>query len=77
MLMTGAPDEEARRVSYSELLGLIRRAANLFTDLGSERPGITFMLPSLAETHAVLWGAEAAGFAVPVNPCSSPNISWH
>ena len=77
MLMTGAPDEEARRVSYSELLGLIRLAANLFTDLGSERPGITFMLPSLAETHAVLWGAEAAGFAVTVKPCSSLNISRH
>jgi len=39
MLMTGAPDEQPRRVSYAELLGLVRRAANLFATLGGSRPG--------------------------------------
>ncbi|MGJ7509721.1 AMP-binding protein [Variovorax sp. GT1P44] len=67
MLMTGAPDEAPRRVSYAELLGLIRRAANLFASLAGERPGVAYMLPSLVETHATLWGAEAAGYAVPIN----------
>ncbi|MDM0075645.1 AMP-binding protein [Variovorax sp. J2P1-59] len=67
MLMTGAPDEQARRVSYLELLGLIRRAANLFATLGGPRPGVAYMLPSLVETHATLWGAETAGYAVPIN----------
>lgn len=67
MLMSGAPDEQARRVSYRELLGLVRRAANLFASLAGPRPGVAYMLPSLVETHATLWGAEAAGYAVPIN----------
>ncbi|MGZ5131755.1 MAG: AMP-binding protein [Caldimonas sp.] len=67
MLMTGADDEQPRRVSYRELLGLVRRAANVFATLGGARPGVAYMLPSLVETHATLWGAEAAGYAVPIN----------
>ena len=65
--MTGAPDEQPRRVTYSQLLGLIRRAANLFASQGRPRPGVAYMLPSLVETHATLWGAETAGYAVPIN----------
>ncbi len=67
MLATGADDERPRRVSYSELLGLVRRAANLFATLGGRRPGVAYMLPSLVETHVTLWGAETAGYAVPIN----------
>jgi fatty-acyl-CoA synthase len=67
MLMTGAVDEQPRRVSYSALLGLVRRAANLFSDLAGPAPGVAYMLPSLVETHVTLWGAETAGFAVPIN----------
>lgn len=67
MLMTGAPDEQPRRVSYRELLGLVRRAANAFHALAGPRPGVAYMLPSLVETHATLWGAETAGCAVPIN----------
>ncbi len=67
MLMTGAADEPVRRVSYRELLGLVRRAANLFASLAGPRPGVAYMLPSLPETHATLWGAETAGYAVPIN----------
>ena len=67
MLMSGAPDEQPRRVSYAQLLGLVRRAANLFAALGGPRPGVAYMLPSLVETHATLWGAETAGYAVPIN----------
>ena len=67
LLTTGAPDERPRRVSYAELLGLVRRAANLFASLAGPRPGVAYMLPSLVETHATLWGAEAAGYAVPIN----------
>jgi fatty-acyl-CoA synthase len=73
MLMTGAPDEKPRRVSYSELLGLVRRAANLFASLGGPRPGVAYMLPSLVETHATLWGAETAGYAVPINFLLQPD----
>ena len=67
MLMTGAPDEQPRRVSYGDLLGLIRRAANLFSTLGGERPGVAYMLPTLVETHVTLWGAETSGYAIPIN----------
>jgi fatty-acyl-CoA synthase len=67
MLMTGAPDEQPRRVDYSQLLGMIRRAANLFSDLGGPAPGVAYMLPSLVETYATLWGAETCGHAVPIN----------
>ena len=66
-LMTGAPDEKPRRVPYRELLGLVRRAANLFASLGGPRPAVAYMLPSLVETQATLWGAETAGYAVPIN----------
>ncbi len=67
MLMTGAPDEQPRRVTYGQLLGQIRRAANLFAEIGGEAPGVAYMLPALVETHVTLWGAETAGYAVPIN----------
>jgi len=73
MLMTGAEDESARCVSFIQLLGLVRQAANLFSSLGGTRPGIAYMLPTLVETHAVLWGAETAGYAVPINFLLQPD----
>ena len=73
MLMLGAPDESPRRVSYSALLGQIRRAANLFAHLAGPRPRVAYMLPSLVETHLTLWGAETAGYAVPTRSCGGPH----
>jgi fatty-acyl-CoA synthase len=73
MLMTGAPDEQPRRVDYSQLLGLIRRAANMFSVLGGPAPGVAYMLPSLVETHVSLWGAETSGYAVPINFLLQPD----
>jgi fatty-acyl-CoA synthase len=67
MVMNGAPDEQPRRVSYADLLCLVRRAGNLFAALGGDRPGVAYMLPSLIETHATLWGAETVGYAIPIN----------
>jgi fatty-acyl-CoA synthase len=77
MLMTGAEDETPRQVSYADLLGLVNRAANLFTELAGERPGVAYMLPGLVETHAVLWGAESVGYAVPVNFLLQPDHLVH
>ncbi|MEH6405148.1 MAG: AMP-binding protein [Sneathiella sp.] len=73
MLMTGAPDEEPRRVSYGQLLEMIRGAANMFSALGGPTPGVAYMLPSLVETHVTLWGAETAGYAVPINFLLQPD----
>ena len=67
MLMTGAQDEQPRRINYAQLLGMIQSAANVFSSLGGPAPGVAYMLPSLIETYATLWGAEAAGYAVPIN----------
>jgi fatty-acyl-CoA synthase len=67
-VQTGDPGEEVRRVSYRELLASIAQAANLFRSLGVTRnDGVAYMLPALVETQFVLWGAETAGFAVPIN----------
>lgn len=67
MLMTGGEHEVAHRVNYSQLLGMITRAANGFSALGGSAPGVAYMLPSLIETYVTLWGAETAGYAVPIN----------
>ena len=55
--------------SYAQLFTEVTRAANIFHDLGIG-PGdsVAYMLPNLPETHFVLWGAEAAGTAVAINP---------
>ncbi len=73
MLRSGVANEQPRRVSYRDLLGLVRRAANLFVSLAGPRPGVAYMLPSLVETHATLWGAETAGYAVPINFLLQPD----
>lgn len=67
MIMTGEDDETPRTITYRELADDIARAGNLFTELAGPRPGVAYMLPNLIETHLVLWGSEAAGYAVPIN----------
>ena len=67
MVMTGDDDEEPRRVTYGQLLELVQRTANLFAELAGEGGGVAYLLPTMVETHAVLWGAEIAGYAVPIN----------
>ncbi len=67
MVMTGEDGEKPRLVSYRQLLEGITKAANLFTSIGGAAPGVAYILPSLVETHLVLWGAETAGYAVPIN----------
>ena len=61
MLMTGAQDEQPRRVDFAQLLGMIRRAANACSAWGGPAPGVAYMLLSLIESHATLWAAETAG----------------
>ncbi|WP_050386529.1 acyl-CoA synthetase [Bradyrhizobium pachyrhizi] len=66
-LTTGEDDEAPRDISYRELLRGVTRAANFFYDLAGPRPGVAIMLPHLVDTHFALWGAEAAGYALPIN----------
>jgi len=55
--------------SYAELVEEITRAANAFHDLGiSSGEVLAFILPNLPETHFTIWGAEAAGIVMAINP---------
>jgi fatty-acyl-CoA synthase len=55
--------------SYRELFAKVTQTANFFHWLGATpRSVIAFVLPNLLETHAVLWGAEATGIVLPLNP---------
>lgn len=55
--------------NYSQLFADITRAANAFHDLGI-KPGevLAFILPNLPETHFTIWGGEAAGIVMAINP---------
>jgi len=55
--------------NYFELFADITRAANAFHDLGI-KPGevLAFILPNLPETHFTIWGGEAAGIVMAINP---------
>jgi len=62
-------------ISYLDLLGNINRTVRLIRDrlgnIGEKRPVVSFMLPSLPETHYILWAAESVGIANPLNPLMS------
>ncbi|RPJ17223.1 MAG: acyl-CoA synthetase [Desulfobacteraceae bacterium] len=68
-LKDGASYESPVQISYKQLIGKIRQAANMFNDLGiGPADVVTYILPNLPQTHFTLWGAEAAGIANPINP---------
>src|SRR5215471_13554473 len=59
--------------TYAELIADVTRAANVFHSLGvtTEHP-VAFVLPNLPETHFTIWGGEAAGVALAINPLLEP-----
>lgn len=65
-----SPEGEATvRWTYADLLARITGFANALHALGvTRRSVVAFALPNLAQTHFVLWGAEAVGIALPLNP---------
>ena len=67
--------DETHVWTYAELVADITRAANLFTLLGvaADRPA-AFVLPNLPETHFTIWGGEAAGAALAINPMLEPKL---
>jgi fatty-acyl-CoA synthase len=60
---------DAQTFSFRELLAKVTQAANLFhaVDIGAGDV-VAYALPNLPETHFALWGAEAAGIAMAINP---------
>ena len=59
--------------TYAELFADVTRAANAFVTCGiaTDRP-VAFVLPNLPETHFTIWGGEAAGAALAINPMLEP-----
>ena len=65
---------QTRTLSYRGLFQGVTRAANMFRNLGiAAGDVVALLLPNLPETHLVLWGAEAAGIAMPLNPLLEAN----
>ncbi|MEN8164030.1 MAG: acyl-CoA synthetase [Acidobacteriota bacterium] len=61
--------DQSQEITFAQLLARVRQTANLFTSLGiGPEDVVTYLLPNLPQTHFVLWGAEAAGIANPINP---------
>ncbi len=68
-MTSGEAWDQPQEITFAQLLARVRQTANLFTDLGvGPDDVVTYLLPNLPQTHFVLWGAEAAGIANPINP---------
>lgn len=61
--------EEPFTWSHAEWFNLITQSANMFRGLGIERNDVVaYVLPNLPETHLTIWGGEAAGIVMAINP---------
>jgi fatty-acyl-CoA synthase len=68
-LMNGDNYDKPQQITYAQFLGRITQTANMLHDLGvGSTDVVTYLLPNLPHTHFVLWGAEVAGIANPINP---------
>ena len=55
--------------TYRQLFAEVTQTANLFHRLGATKDTvIAFVLPNMPETHAVIWGGQAAGIVLDLNP---------
>lgn len=71
-LPTADPAIEPIRWSYNDLLAGIHQTANLLHALDvRSSDSIAVLLPGCLEYHLALWGGEAAGIALPLNPLLS------
>jgi len=58
-----------RVISYRELVGEVAESASLFSDIAEgATSSVAVMLPMVPEGLSLLWGAQTAGVAVPINP---------
>lgn len=59
--------------SHRRWIDRITQTANLLRDLGLGRDDtVAYVLPNLPETHWVIWGGEAAGRVLALNPLLEP-----
>ena len=73
--LTADTYQRASTWTYAELLAEITRAANAFHAFGvsADHP-VAYVLPNLPETHFTIWGGEAAGVVLAVNPLLEPDL---
>jgi fatty-acyl-CoA synthase len=72
--LTAEDYKRAHSWTYAELIAEVTRAANVFHSFGvtPEHP-VAFVLPNLPETHFTVWGGEAAGVVLAINPLLEPS----
>ncbi|MGO9358776.1 MAG: acyl-CoA synthetase [Xanthobacteraceae bacterium] len=73
--LTADTYQRASTWTYAELLAEITRAANALHAFGvsADHP-VAYVLPNLPETHFTIWGGEAAGVVLAVNPLLEPDL---
>jgi fatty-acyl-CoA synthase len=71
--LTASAYDRPRTWTYGEFVAEVTRAANVFHAMGvtAEHP-VAFVLPNLPETHFTIWGGEAAGAVLALNPLLEP-----
>ncbi|MEN9538239.1 MAG: hypothetical protein RLZZ126_474 [Pseudomonadota bacterium] len=68
------PDEPVITVSHGDFFARVTQTANLLHSLGvGPQDVVSFLLPLVPDSFAVLYGAEAAGISNPVNPLLEPH----
>jgi fatty-acyl-CoA synthase len=67
--LTADDHRKPRCWTYAELLRDINRTANMFARMGADKDTvIAYILPNLPETHFVIWGGQATGIVLAINP---------
>ncbi len=71
--LTSGPTDKAETLTWSELLGKVNQAANLFRSLGvGEKDVVAYVLPNCNETLITMMGGAVAGIVNPINPLLEP-----
>ncbi|WP_171101820.1 acyl-CoA synthetase [Ruegeria sp. HKCCD7255] len=71
-LLSG-PTDKAETLTWSQLLGKVNQAANLFRSLGvGEKDVVAYVLPNCNETLVTMMGGAVAGIVNPINPLLEP-----
>ncbi|WP_198020097.1 AMP-binding protein [Nocardioides sp. J54] len=71
VIQVEAPDllTPTATLTYQDLVADVEASADLFHTVAGARPSVVgIMLPMIPEGLTALWGAQAAGVAVPLNP---------
>lgn len=67
------PKSKAETLTWSQLMGRVTQAANLFRSLGiGEKDVVAYLLPNCNETVVTLLGGAVAGIVNPINPLLEP-----